>query len=659
MLSVSLLLCGALLALPSSALAFGQDYYASPSGSGTACSQPAPCGIDQVFTTAGANDTVLLAGGTYHPSGSITDSAFVPRWISGGTDHPLIVFSGTDHLSLSASNSWIAGVDITAAGSTAVSLTGGAVAMSGIFRATGVGYQTGTAVVNDGSKLLSDVVIATTDGGAAVYSNTPGVLGIPGAVSQVRNVTALATGSPSSSALYVERAGNTVELDAVNTAVIGQVKADAHGSGTAKLVLTTSMRGGATLNSGGQIVDPSPMFGVPDLVDPALVGGDYHQAHAGDTGTNALTDAGTDATANGLVDLEMSSRQVGTTDIGAYEYVPPPIVTTEAATQVAATSAMLNGTAALRGISGTTTFEYGPTASYGSTTTAGAMFGTAAAPVTEFVESLAPGTTYHYRLRVAGDGGTRYGADRTFTTPAASSGSGSGAGAGAGSGSGSKGPGTSTSTPSAGSGGAGTSTSAGAATGTRAPAPTMAASPALACGTAQIALIDVVPSRGKLVVTGATIARLAGQVVRIQDVKGKVVATATVAADGTFSATAPKQAPSARLVAAVGSLRSAALKVSRRLYLTRTQRAGGNVLIAGRVTGRFTAGTSVVITVRTSCTGTAKAVVAKLGRTGTFTASAPAPTGAAAAYAVYRAQTTVLTGRKPSTTYSLPHPPTA
>ena len=93
----------------------------------------------------------------------------------------------------------------------------------------------------------------------------------------------------------------------------------------------------------------------------------------------------------------------------------PPQVTTQPASGTGTMSATLNlrltslGTAAAVQVS----FEWGPTADYGSATMSEAMDGTG---ILSFpISGLAPATIYHFRARAEGDG-TAYGNDLTFTT---------------------------------------------------------------------------------------------------------------------------------------------------------------------------------------------------------------------------------------------------
>ncbi len=94
------------------------------------------------------------------------------------------------------------------------------------------------------------------------------------------------------------------------------------------------------------------------------------------------------------------------------------VATTEPATSVAMSSAVLNGVANPTNPNSAYTFQYGTSASYGQTTPAHAI-GTGSQNVSASVTGLQPGTTYHFRLLVV-EGSypaqPHYGADLTFTT---------------------------------------------------------------------------------------------------------------------------------------------------------------------------------------------------------------------------------------------------
>jgi DNA-binding beta-propeller fold protein YncE len=103
-----------------------------------------------------------------------------------------------------------------------------------------------------------------------------------------------------------------------------------------------------------------------------------------------------------------------------WSYGGPPAVTTEAATEIASHSTILNATVNPQGFKTTYQFEYGTTTSYGSKAPASAKgigAGGKGVKVSEKVEGLEPETTYHFRIAATSPKGTTYGSDLTFMTP--------------------------------------------------------------------------------------------------------------------------------------------------------------------------------------------------------------------------------------------------
>jgi RHS repeat-associated protein len=99
--------------------------------------------------------------------------------------------------------------------------------------------------------------------------------------------------------------------------------------------------------------------------------------------------------------------------------VKAPSATSEAATSLSASAATLKGSVNPNGNSTTYQFEYGTTTSYGTkvpTTPASAGAGSSAVAVSKAISGLKEGTTYHFRVLATNEGGTTYGADKTFTT---------------------------------------------------------------------------------------------------------------------------------------------------------------------------------------------------------------------------------------------------
>ena len=94
----------------------------------------------------------------------------------------------------------------------------------------------------------------------------------------------------------------------------------------------------------------------------------------------------------------------------------PPVVTTNGATNVTASSGTLNGSLDPHGLTTTVFFQYGTTPSYGSATAMQTQIGNTYRNIIANVGGLAPHTTYHFRMVATNSNGTRTGNDRTFTT---------------------------------------------------------------------------------------------------------------------------------------------------------------------------------------------------------------------------------------------------
>ncbi len=99
-----------------------------------------------------------------------------------------------------------------------------------------------------------------------------------------------------------------------------------------------------------------------------------------------------------------------------------PAAVTGNATNVAATSATLNGTVDPSGRPTIWYFDYGTSTGYGKKTAANdAGSGTGPSAVSAGVTGLTTGRTYHYRLVATSDAGTSHGADKTFVASVAPS----------------------------------------------------------------------------------------------------------------------------------------------------------------------------------------------------------------------------------------------
>jgi hypothetical protein len=94
----------------------------------------------------------------------------------------------------------------------------------------------------------------------------------------------------------------------------------------------------------------------------------------------------------------------------------PPVVITNAATNVTTSSATLNGSLDPHGLTTTVFFQYGTTTNYGSATAMRSQTGNTYRNIAANISGLTTHTTYHFRMVATNAGGTRMGSDRTFTT---------------------------------------------------------------------------------------------------------------------------------------------------------------------------------------------------------------------------------------------------
>jgi hypothetical protein len=198
--------------------------------------------------------------------------------------------------------------------------------------------------------------------------------------------------------------------------------------------------------------------------------------------------------------------------------------------------------------------------------------------------------------------------------------------------------------------------------------PVASARPASLCGHTSVDLIDVFPARGHTQLIGFADPRLAGRKVTVRRLwDRRTAATATVGRDGFFRASAAlppralRRSNRTRFQAVVGGARSAALKFSRRIYVTTVRPSGpGRVRITGAVVAPLASPPAgLTVARRDSCEQRYRRVKAtvRLRRSGAFTIDTPAPP-AGRPGAVYRITTRVPArrGGRTSPTASLPRP---
>jgi hypothetical protein len=417
---VALVFSAVLGVAPTRALAATTDYL-TPFGSGTTCTQGAPCSlsywISTVEPTLVPGDVTILEGndGTYGTSGvPTTTEVHVPAGVTLEGDptqaRPVLYITLNSPGVVVGSSAVLSDID--------VEYSGDAIAVDGA--------GSFTRVIADGHSSDSTACFFTA-GASMTDSVCNAAFGV--------NVSASGSGPwtttlrndviyGSNEALSLYSVGPAVQYTISNSIIRsgsagpGSDMAIDQSSGTVQVTLDHSNYAsvdeadGATATPAGTATNQTA---APAFVN--VTTGDFHEAAGSPT-----IDAGTDSTANGPLDLDANTRDIGThTDIGAYEFLIAPAASTTAATAVTGSGATLNATTNPDGLATTDQFQYGSSVSYASTTTiSSAGSAASAANTSTTISGLSAGTTYHYRVLATNAVGTTYGADQTFTTLTAS-----------------------------------------------------------------------------------------------------------------------------------------------------------------------------------------------------------------------------------------------
>jgi hypothetical protein len=414
-----------LVAVPAGAVPpVGSDRYAANDGSGTACTQVAPCALSQAITGAVDGDTVHVASGNYGAANAplqLTISHAITVVGEAGPQRPVLFSDTGSILTIAAANVTVSDLSLQNEG-------------------------WGNALQVDGANAVVDRVIAFSAGKAGSGSTACSV----SASAEIRNTVcddaysdgfgAVVAGSGT---ITVTLRNDTIEGSGQN----GRGLLAQTGSGNVTVNVTnTILRGGSGIDinayapAGSSVivnVDHSnygnPYPNPPEAVITPVAGNqsaapvfrgsyDFHEQSSSPT-----VNAGIDDAANGSEDLDGNPRGTGGTDIGAYEYLDAPAATTGGVTSPGRTTATLTGTINPNGVDTTSFFEYGTSTAVDQVTgSVDSGSGTSDVSASVDVSGLQPATTYYYRVVGSSNGGDTFGETASFRTtdvPAVTTGS--------------------------------------------------------------------------------------------------------------------------------------------------------------------------------------------------------------------------------------------
>jgi uncharacterized repeat protein (TIGR01451 family) len=187
--------------------------------------------------------------------------------------------------------------------------------------------------------------------------------------------------------------------------------------------------------------------------------------------------------------------------------------------------------------------------------------------------------------------------------------------------------------------------------------PAQATPAAGACPADYLRLVEVRAAGRRVVLAGEAAAAKTGSDVTLL-FAGRELTTARVQADGTFRTTVPlpprelRATSRARYTAVLGDLRSPAMKLTRRMQITRIANRAGRVTIAGRITQPLALPVrTVTLREYADCLGRELRVVRRgirVSPSGRFRVTVPAP---ASGVAYYRALTQVRTSTRSSSIF--------
>ncbi|HEX6229006.1 MAG TPA: choice-of-anchor Q domain-containing protein [Solirubrobacterales bacterium] len=299
-----------------------EQRYAAPDGTGSTCTQQEPCSLAEASNGASNGDEVIVAAGDYTISGAPLNVVHTGLQLHGDFGGPMprvfATLGGLPAINLSGEGVGLSYLEVqneeTEGVGVRCSSTGSRLER---ISATGIGEGAAGAVVSPGC-IVRDSLLQ----GRGINSLGLESLGTGGSTgSTVTNVTAIASGGNSAGiqSRYSAMSAGTHTLTLANSIAEGasDLRTEETG-GTGRIVVSNSNFDSAIAETEGAISGSANQTAPPLFVNAAS--GDYRPAPGSPT-----IDAGAPGEL-GALDLAGNPRVLGSApDIGAYEFVPPPL----------------------------------------------------------------------------------------------------------------------------------------------------------------------------------------------------------------------------------------------------------------------------------------------------------------------------------------------
>jgi hypothetical protein len=314
-----------LVALATASTAQAAQRYAAPTGAGEACTQEAPCSLKQAIEKAKANDEVIVTAGSYSPASSmitVVENLNIHGDLGGPMPKISTSFGSSAPIQGVGAGDRLAYLEFSVTGTFPVGAVCGGGGRVERVRINAVGAN--AVGLRQSADCLARDSLIRVDGSESIALSASTYLGNWTSVS--RNLTAIATGPKSIGVRALYEAflimSGTETADLKNVIASGEefdLKAQQGFEGPGRIVVSNSnfdtvkQEGASTITDAGGNQTAPPLF-------LNAANGDYREA----AGSPTIDAGSTDQI--GSLDLDGSPRALGSApDIGAFEFVPPPV----------------------------------------------------------------------------------------------------------------------------------------------------------------------------------------------------------------------------------------------------------------------------------------------------------------------------------------------